>query len=82
MFLNTVSLVMCQIIGKSNEKFPMAPLKPIPACSELFNEILIDYGGPLPKIKSGNNYLLTIMCRFICFPETIILRNVTKSWNP
>ena len=36
--------------------------------------------GPLPRTKSGNEYLLTIMCTSTYFPEAIPLRNIkTKS---
>ena len=33
-------------------------------------------GGPLPKAKFGNEYLLTIMCASVRFPEAIPLRNI------
>ena len=32
--------------------------------------------GPLPKTKSGNEYLLTIMCASTRFPEAIPLGNI------
>ena len=67
---------VCQMVGKPNETIPVAPLKPIPACSEPFSEIIIDCVGSLPKTKSGNEYLLTIMCRSTRFPEAIPLRNI------
>ena len=67
---------VCQMVGKPNETIPVAPLKPIPICSEPFSKIIIDCVGPLPKTKSGNQYLLTIMCRFTRFPEAILLRNI------
>ena len=67
---------VCQMVGKPNETIPMAPLKPIPACSKPFSEIIIDCIGPLPKTKSGNEYLLTIMCRSTRFPEAIPLCNI------
>ena len=37
---------------------------------------MIDCVGPLPKTLSGNQYLLTIMCRFTRYPEAIPLRNI------
>merc|ERR1711860_195429 len=43
---------------------------------EAFSDILIDCVGPLPKSKSGNQYLLTIMCKSTRFPEAIPLRNI------
>ena len=32
--------------------------------------------GPLPKTKSGHDYLLTIMCASTRFPEAIPFRNI------
>ena len=66
----------CQMVGKSNQSPPKAPLKPIPAFEEPFSRILVDCVGPLPKTKSGNEYLLTIMCAGTRFPEAIPLRNI------
>ena len=71
-----MSCHVCQVVEKPNEMIPVAPLKLIPVCSEPFNEIIIDCVGLLPKTKSGNQYLLTIMCRFTHFPEVIPLRNI------
>ena len=67
---------ICQITGKPNQVIPPAPLYPIPAFGEPFSRILIDCVGPLPKTKSGNVYLLTIMCAATRFPEAIPLRNI------
>ena len=66
----------CQIVGKPNQVIPKAPLKPIPAFEEPFSRFMIDCVGPLPKTKSGNQYLLTIMCVSTRFPEAIPLRNI------
>ena len=66
----------CQMVGKPNQKQPVAPLKPIPVLSELFSRVIIDCVGPLPKSKRGNQYILTIMCASICFPEAISLRTI------
>ena len=68
---------VCQMVGKPNQVIPPAPLQPIPAVDEAFSNILIDCVGPLPKSKSGNQYLLTIMCKSTRFPEAIPLRNIT-----
>ncbi|KAL5015543.1 hypothetical protein ScPMuIL_007374, partial [Solemya velum] len=57
-------------------KIPVAPLHPIPAFEEPFSRVIIDCVGPLPKTKSGNEYLLTIMCASTRFPEAIPLRNI------
>ena len=70
----------CQMVGKPNQTIPKAQLQPIPAFDEPFSRILIDCVGPLPRTKSGNEYLLTIMCTSTRFPEAILLRNIkTKS---
>ena len=66
----------CQMVGKPNQKIPTAPLKPIPAFEEPFSRVIIDCVGPLPKTKSGQQYLLTIMCASTRFPEAIPLRNI------
>ena len=66
----------CQVIGKPNQKPPKAPLRPIPAFKSHFSELIIDCVGPLPKSKSGKQYLLTIMCASTRFPEAIPLSNI------
>ena len=38
--------------------------------------MLVDCVGPLPRTRSGNQYLLTIMCTSTRFPEAILLRNI------
>ena len=67
----------CQVVGKPNQTIPKAPLYPIPAFEEPFSRVIIDCVGPLPKTKSGNQYLLTIICASTRFPEAIPLRNIT-----
>ena len=66
----------CQMVGKLNQTIPKASLQPIPAFDEPFSRIMIDCVGPLPKTKSGCQYLLTIMCASTRFPEAIPLRNI------
>ncbi|XP_065917657.1 uncharacterized protein [Dysidea avara] len=66
----------CQVVGKPNQKPPVAPLRPIPTVGEPFSRVLVDCVGPLPKTKSGNSYLLTIMCVTTRFPEAIPLWNI------
>jgi len=68
----------CQVVGKPNQKIPVAPLYPIPVISEPFSHVIIDCVGPLPKTKSGNNYLLTIMCSSTRYPEAIPLRKISS----
>ena len=70
----------CQMVGKPNQTIPKAQLQPIPAFDEAFSRILINCVGLLPRTKSGNEYLLTIMCTSTRFREAIPLRNIkTKS---
>ena len=71
----------CQMVGKPNQTIPKAHLQPIPAFDEPFSRIIIDCVGPLPKTKSGNEYLLTIMCASTRFPEAIPLRNIKTKNN-
>ena len=59
----------CQVSGKPNQVVPPAPLCPIPAVGEPFEHVIVDCVGPLPKAKSGNQFLLTIMCVATRFPE-------------
>ena len=66
----------CQMVGKPNQIITKACLQPIPAFDEPFSRIIIDCVGPLPKTKSGCQYLLTIMCASTRFPEAIPLRNI------
>ena len=64
------------MVGKPNQIIPKAGLQPIPAIDEPFSRIIIDCVGPLPNTKSGNEYILTIMCASTRFPEAILLRNI------
>ena len=66
----------CQMVGKLTQTILKAPLQPIPAVQELFSRVIVDCVGPLPKSRSGNQYLLTIMCASTRFPEVIPLRNI------
>ena len=67
----------CQMIGKPNQKIKPAPLQPITSIGEPFGRVIIDCVGPLPKSKTGNKYLLTIMCVSTRFPEAVPLRKIT-----
>ena len=66
----------CQVVDKPNQVIPKAGLQPIPAFDEPFSMITNDCVGPLPKTKSGNEYLLTIICASTRFPEAIPFRNI------
>ena len=64
----------CQKAGKPKPGIAIAPLKPITIKEIPFERVIMDCLGPLPKTKSGNRYLLTIMCASSRFPEAIPLR--------
>ena len=66
----------CQMIGSPNIKIPKAPLVTIPSVGEPFEEVVIDVVGPLPRTKSGKEYVLTIMDRVSRYPEAIPLSSV------
>lgn len=68
---------VCQYSGKPNQVIPPAPLIPVPVIGDPFEHVIIDCVGPLPKTKSGNQFLLTIMCTATRYPEAIPLRNIT-----
>ena len=65
-----------QMAGKPNQTIPKAPLHAISAFQEPFSQVIIDCVGPLPKTKSSNQYLLTIMCASTRFLEAIPLRKI------
>jgi len=44
---------------------------------EPFERVLVDCVGPLPRTKTGNKYLLTMMCSATRYPEAIPLRSIT-----
>lgn len=62
---------MCQVVGKPNQKIPLGPLHPIPVMGEPFEHVDIFCVGPLPKSKSGHQYILALMCAATHFPEAI-----------
>ena len=68
---------ICQMVGKPNQIIPKAPLQPIVVPQEPFEKIVIDCVGPLPKTKSGNQYLLTLMCATTRYPDAIPLKNIS-----
>ena len=70
---------VCQLVGKPNQVVPPAPLHPIPVIGEPFDRVIVDCVDPLPRTKTGNEYLLTIMCAATRFPEAIPMRKITAS---
>lgn len=69
---------ICQLVGKPNQTVPLAPLQPIPAVGEPFERLILDVVGPLPRAKSGHQYILTIMCTATRYPEAVPLRSITS----
>nr|XP_033961533.1 uncharacterized protein LOC117463411 [Pseudochaenichthys georgianus] len=66
---------VCQVVGKPNQVIHPAPLIPIPVMGEPFERVIVDCVGPLPK--TGNQFLLTVMCASTRFPEAIPLWKIT-----
>ena len=64
------------MVGNLNQTISKAYLQPIPAFDEPFSRNIIDCVGPLPKTRSGFQYLLTSMCASTRFPKAIPLRNI------
>ena len=66
----------CQLVGKPNQDPHKAHLKPIPTVEEPFSRVIVDCVGPLPKAKSGHQYILTIMCSSTRYVEAVPLRSI------
>lgn len=73
------SCCACQSMVKPNQVILPAPLCPIPVFEELFDRVLVDCVGPLPRTMSGNQYLLTIIRAATRFPEAVPLCRITTS---
>lgn len=65
-----------QISSKPNQVIPAAPLKLIPVIGKPFKHVIVDCVGPLPETKSGNQYILTVMCTATRYPEAVLLRSL------
>ena len=52
---------VCQVVGKAQPAVKQAPLIPIPAFEKPFSKVSVDCVGPLPRTRSGFQFLLTIM---------------------
>ena len=68
--------VICQKTGKPNQPPKPVPLTPQTVCSVPFEKIIIDCVGPLPRTKKMNQYLVTIMCSSIRYPDAFPVRNI------
>lgn len=66
----------CQIAGKPHPVVRPVPLHPIPVVGEPFERLNLDCVGPLPRSKSGYQYILMLMCATTRFPEAVPLHNL------
>lgn len=64
-------------MGKPNQTIKPAPLCPIPVAEHPFEHLIVDCVGPLPCSKSGNAFLLTVMCQSTRYLAAYPLRNIT-----
>ena len=61
-----------------NQIVPKVPLQPLPAPQKPSSRrIVVDCLEPLPKKRSGHQYLMTITCASNRFPEAVPLRNIS-----
>ncbi|XP_068209250.1 uncharacterized protein [Palaemon carinicauda] len=67
----------CQKVGIPNQPIKPVPLSPQIVCSVLFEKVILDCVGPLPKSKKQNQYLMTVMCSSIRYPDAIPMRNIS-----
>lgn len=67
----------CQLTGKPNQGLKPAPLYPIPAIEPPFQHLIVDCVGRLPPSKSGNAFLLTVMCQSTRYPAAYPLCSIT-----
>ena len=75
---------VCQMVGKPNETIPVAPLKPIPICSEPFSEIIIDCVVLCPRLNLEINTYLQSCAGLHVFQRLSLFETLkhTESQNP
>ena len=67
----------CAVCQKSTRVKPLrVPMISLPIMSEPFTRIAMDIVGPLPKSRSGNNYVLVVCDYATRFPEAIPLKSI------
>jgi hypothetical protein len=59
----------CQLVKPA--ALPTAPLTTFPLPQKPFEEIVLDFVGPLPTTPSGHDFLLNISCRLTKFAISI-----------
>ncbi|XP_076061649.1 uncharacterized protein LOC143037398 [Oratosquilla oratoria] len=68
--------IVCQVTGKPNDTPKRVPMHQVPIIEEPFSRVVVDCVGPLPKTKSGKQFLITIMCQATRYAEAIPLSNI------
>ena len=71
--------LVCQRMGKPNQRIKPAPLVKVPHLPEPFTTIQVDIVGPLRRTKRGNEYLLTMVDVASRYVNAVPLRKVTAS---
>ena len=67
----------CEQCQKSTKhRKPKGPLIPLPVVTEPFRRIAMDVVGPLPRSRSGNQYILVLCDYTTRYPEVVLLRSV------
>ncbi|XP_068237354.1 uncharacterized protein [Palaemon carinicauda] len=64
------------VTASTDEEWKVREQIVVPTVEEPFTQIVIDIVGPLPKTKTGFQYMLTIMDRTTRFPEVIPVRGI------
>ena len=67
----------CESCQKStSRRVQPAPMIPLPVMSEPFHRIAMDIVGPLPRSRSGNQYILVVCDYATRYPEAVPLRSI------
>ena len=64
----------CQRTAKGSQR--KVPLIPLPVMEELFERIVMDVVGPLPRSRRGHQYILVVCDYATRYPEAMALRKV------
>ncbi|XP_076059845.1 uncharacterized protein LOC143036400 [Oratosquilla oratoria] len=67
---------ICQVTGRPNDSPKRVPMCQVPVVEEPFSRVVVDCVGPLPKTKSGKQYILTVLCKATRYAEAIPLSNI------
>ena len=69
--------LICQRVGKPNQKIKPVPLVKVPHLPKPFTTIQVDVVGSLKKTKRGNEYLLTMVDAASRYVNAVPLRRIT-----